>query len=334
MEHLDFIRNFSLNLKTYKDYVNYFYKLDLDTQTDIIAMMIDYKKYNYLHIKNGNLDKIYNMYKILLHKLEYNELNIKERDIYENIISYLIIDDEFDNDKLFRLYCDKYLKNMNRHNFNRRIFLIMQDVLNILNECYNKNIKLLLTDSIDFAAVNWFDIEYKNRILLNLDKYKDYFYSNEVNELNIINTVIYQIFVICHEFEHVIQRDYMYENDNNLAISYKNDIHMIAIFNKFYNDYHDNFYIENEATNYGLLSAINYIKKYFYNTILIKDELNKSLLKSADLNIKNKKEYLIKYKIYLLIIKMFKIFNIETPRMKEVDNLYKEMKKRFNSSNN
>ena len=332
---LEKIKNFSLNTKlnTYKDYINYFYKLDLNSQTDIISIMIDYKKYNDYNIKNGNLDKLYNAYKILLHKLEYDELNIKERDIYENITAYLIIANEFIQDKYFSLYCKKYLNNVTIHNFNRRIFLIMQDVLNILNKYNNKNINFLLTDTIDYAGVDMLDNEYKNKILLNEEEFIEYYYNNVKVNINLIEEIIYIIFVVCHEYTHIIQKDYMYTNNDSKSNIYKNDLYILGSCTAFYTMFHDNFYVENEANNFGILDALNYIKKYFRNTELSKEELEDYLYDEADIEIKNKLEYLILYKLHLLIIKTCLKTNIKTETLKEVDNLYKTLKKSYNNKN-
>ena len=329
MEYLEQIRNFSLNnkLNKYEDYVNYFYKLDIDEQTEIIAMMLDYKKYNVCNIKNGNLDKLYNAYKILLHKLEYNELNNKEREIYENINAYLIIDNEFDNNLLFRKYVKKYLNNLNSYNFNRRIFLIMQDVLNILNDYYNKNIKFLLVDFVEYAAVNWLNIEYKNNILLNEEEFNNYFYSNEKTKINVIEKTIYYLYTVCHEYEHILQKENLFAYNNSNI--YENDLYLMAIFNNFYDLYHNNFYIEKEANSYGVLNALEYISKYFHDKEIIKNDLRKYLSKEFNYNNMNNKEFLIIYKTYLLFIKICQNLNISNKRLTEVDKLYKSMKKTF-----
>ena len=44
MEHLDKIKGFNLNitLEKYVDYINYFYKLDLEKRTELIKMIIKY----------------------------------------------------------------------------------------------------------------------------------------------------------------------------------------------------------------------------------------------------------------------------------------------------
>ena len=99
------IKCYSLNdrFKNYHEFINYFYKLSDSEKENIIKICIVYKKYNN-EIKNGNIEKIYSMYKILLHKLEYNKLNHKEKTIYEDVNYYLITNSEFENNKLY----DKY----------------------------------------------------------------------------------------------------------------------------------------------------------------------------------------------------------------------------------
>jgi hypothetical protein len=73
LKHQENIKNFTLNKKIdcYKDFIDYiFNNLNEEIIDDIIFYTLLYKKYSeYIpNIKNGNLDKIYNMYKILLHK--------------------------------------------------------------------------------------------------------------------------------------------------------------------------------------------------------------------------------------------------------------------------
>ena len=99
---LETIKNFTLNINIddYHEFINYFYKLSSQKKHEIIFTCVRYIKYNE-NIKNGNIDKIYNMYKILLHKLQYNKLNFKEKNIYEVITKILIYSEEFKHNKFF-----------------------------------------------------------------------------------------------------------------------------------------------------------------------------------------------------------------------------------------
>ena len=53
MEDFELIKKFSFNTKLdkYIEYVNFFHKLDLDAQTNIISIMIKYKIHFYCHYK-------------------------------------------------------------------------------------------------------------------------------------------------------------------------------------------------------------------------------------------------------------------------------------------
>lgn len=301
LEQEDNIKKFTLNLKidNYKEFVNYIFGILNKTDIDnVIFYTLLYKKYRefFPDIKNGNLEKIYNMYQILLHKLEYNELNIKERYIYEYINSFLILCGEFKNNKLFEFYCDKYLNNLNYNNFNKQIFLILQNIINDLNRHYNKNYKLRLYNKTkDKAFTNWLDKAKKDSIYLSLDIYLSYFYNKMETNVDIKKTLASEIFVILHEYKHLLQNDYMLSHNDDLSSRYKKDLYIITFREKSYDKYHDNLFIEKEANEFAFDNVEKYLSKYLEFSYFTKRDIEEFLMKRYHCP-KNNKMFLLEYK--------------------------------------
>lgn len=294
--------NLNINIKTYKEYINYFYNLKDEDRSTIVFYCLIYKKY-FPNIKNGNLDKIYNVYKILLHKLEYDNLNHKEKNIYEFIKSYMIICEEFENDNLFEKYCDKYLKDLNRNNINKRLLIILQDMMNQLNKTYNKDYSIILGVTNDIAVTEWFQKKFKGKLILNSSTYVDLFYSNKIDDINVLCTLTVQSFIILHEYKHLLQNEYMRTNYDLKADIYRFELYTIyndkkgSKLNKFYLDNHNSYQIEREANDFALNNFFKYIKKYFENYYINEDDLKEFLIKHWTIKENTKKSFLLKYKI-------------------------------------
>ena len=221
-EEKENVLNFNLNknITTYKDFIEYFYNLSVDDKNEIIFYMLLYKKY-FSELKNGNLDKIYNMYKILLHKLEYVKLNYKEKFIYEHIMAYLIISGNFKNDELFEKYVCVYLSNVTKCNFNNRLFIILQDIVNKLNKEYNKECTLKFVDQNAIASTNWFNKDLRYNILLSSNKFWRNYELKKIDDINLLYTFVTNAFIILHEYKHILQNEYMRNIDDDLAKIYK-----------------------------------------------------------------------------------------------------------------
>ena len=252
--------NFKLNynIKTYKGFVNYFFNLEYKEKDIIVKECFKYVKNNYKP-QNKTMYKIYEMYKILLHKLKYDKLNIKERFIYEYINAYLIYNNLFENNLLFEKYCNTYLNNITLDNIECKIKLIIQDVINTFNKEYLLDVKL--TNEIsDFdndilGCVHWNDL--KQEIVI----YDDV-YDIEVNNDNLISTISELIFITSHEYKHVIQKlDCYYTNNHFNKMSFE-DFCLRALFYKFYDKYHDYFETEKDADLFALEKLEDLLLKY------------------------------------------------------------------------
>lgn len=294
------VKNFNLNLNfnNYKEFIDYFYNLKDVKRVDIIFYCLIYKKY-FPNIKNGNLDKIYNMYKILLNKLEYDYLNYKEKEIYEFIKAYEILCEEFENDLLFEKYCDNYLANMTRNNINKRLFLILQNIVNKLNETYDKNYKINFAIINDVASTSWFNNKFKNKILLCSETYVNFFNSKKLDDINVVATLAVQIFIILHEYRHLLQNEYMRTKNDELSKIYKFEAY--TIFNsktkKLYLNNHNSYKIECEANEYALNNFFELIKKYLKNYYIDESKLKDFLMKHWVIKKEINKKFLLTYKL-------------------------------------
>lgn len=316
---LETIKNFSLkiNINNYHEFIKYFYNLSDEEKKNIIFNCIKYKKYN-TNIKNGNLDKIYNMYKILLYKLEYNELNYKERQIYEFIKNTEIYIGEHTNDKYFKLYCDKYLKELKSYKNN--IFIIMQDVLNELNRKYRKEYKLIFTDLDEIAYINWVKKEIRDKIAIG-GKYIDHFNEWINTEENIGYVFSYTIFIILHEYKHLLQMQESLNNNTINGSNYVKEEFMIWEMNNFYQMFHDNFIVEREANEFAYNNFLEYLCKYI-NVIGIKIRIKEHLKNTFGIFPYESKSFLLLYKA---IIKYIDLNN--KIKIKKVDNFYEQIHK-------
>ena len=322
------IKNFTLNINIddYHDFVNYFYKLSTHKKYEIIYICVRYIKYN-KNIKNGNIDKIYNMYKILLHKLQYNKLNFKEKSIYEVITKILIYSEEFEHNKWFNKYSNDYLQNRISKISINNLFLIMQDVLNDLNKKYNKNYKIGFSNSDDIAYVSWTDKENRWKIMIGqifIDDFKKWLKS----EKSIEETISYTIFIILHEFKHLLQIDDYFINNTVGSSKYIKEVFMIDQTNGFYNKYHDNFITEKEANVF----AYNYLFDYLYKYIdFNKKDVEKYIIRRFTIWPINKKGFLLIYKSIIKYIELndkVKLKNVED-FFEQIHELKKEYKETY-----
>jgi len=320
-EVLNNIKNFTLNMNinNYHNFVNYFYKLNNAEKENIIKVCIEYKKNNDYNIKNGNLNKIYDMYKILLHKLEYNELNFKEKEIYEFIKRTEISIGEFENDNLFEKYCNKYLKNGNLKNYNNNnIFLIMQDMLNELNKKYNNDSHLIITDEYEIAYTNWLNKETRGKIVIG-EKYIERINIWSKTYEKIEYVIAYSLFLVLHEYKHLLQTyDFIINNSIHNTIYFKEEF-MICRVNSLYQKFHDNFVTEKEANEFAYHNIFDYLSKYVKYE---KEDIKKYLKGKFGIFPLNSKEFLLKYKT---IIKYIDLDN--KIRIKKVNNFYNEIHK-------
>lgn len=326
------IFKFTINvpINNYESFVNYFYKLDSDTKNDIVFYTMLYVKYKeYLDIKNGNIEKIYNFYKILLRKLEYDKLNVKDKYLYEYVNAYLILFGEYKNDKLFDKYCNEYLVKTNKNNFNKEIFLILQDLINILNKKYNKSYTLCLVEQKPIAATNWMKKERMGKICLRVTDYIDYFLDKNTSSTNIIKTLTNQIFIILHEYKHLLQMDEFYSSRETIK-EYERDLYLISVVPKrLYNKYHENFIIEKEANEFAYDNFFKCIKKYTLGYDLDEKELKKFIKTYYIINAKDKKMFLLQYKMYLNYLKLSRKTGIKTKTLRIFNKLVNDIKEDY-----
>jgi len=312
---LETIKNFTINnnINNYHEFIKYFYNLSDEEKRCIIYECIKYKKYNNINIKNGNLDKIYNMYKVLLHKLEYNKLNFKEREIYEFIKNTEIYIGEYKNNKYFKKYCDEYLKHPYLKNYKNNLFIIMQEILNELNRNYKKEYKLVFTDLDEIAYINWLKKELRGKIAIggryieNLNKW--------IKNNEIIGYVIsYTIFVILHEYKHLLQMDDYFINNTIGSSKYVKEEFMICEINSFYRKFHDNFLTEKEANKF----AYNNLERYLFKYVrYVPVDIISHIRVNFNVFPKDTKNFLLLYKT---IVKYIDLNN--RIKIKKVDNFY------------
>jgi len=318
MNEIEKIKNFTINknIDTYNEFVNYFFKLSIKEKATIIKTCIDYLKCD--NIKNGNLDKIYNMYKILLHKIEYNKLNFKEKSIYELIKRLIIIKGEFKEDKYFNKYCSEYIDEQSNTNHRNTVFLVMQDILNKLNRKYNKDYKIILSDENKIAFVSWTNKSIRRKIVIG-QKYVDKLFDCFEDKKSRISLYAYSIFVILHEFKHLLQMEDFYVNDTVYAQKYIKEVFMIDSINEFYNFYHDNFITEKEANEFAFENLFTYLNKYVKCN---ERNVKKYLKNTFDIYPKDSKTFLLIYKSMIKYIELNKKIKIN-----KVENFYEEIYK-------
>ena len=313
---------FNLNyvIKDYTSFVNYFFSLDKKTKDYIINEV-----YFYIYSNDNNklLNKIVNMYNILLEKLKYNKLNLKERYIYEYVNEYLINLGFFCPNDLFEKYCSTYLNNISGFNTMDKIILLMQHILNEFNIKYNMDAFLSFND--DENCIAWMDFsENENVINVNLEK---------VNELISIKQAVsnYEellsvcLFTILHEFNHLLQKNYMLKNNDNKKAGYVNDLFVINL-SKLYDKYHNYFQIENESNLFGINNIMPLVSKSFKKKV---DE-NEILEYINDLFVyydkSLEKRFLIKYKLSLSYLKFLETFKLEPEAIKHLKKIFNDKK--------
>ena len=307
---------FNYNINSYKGFVDYFFNLEIKEKDNIIKECFKYVKNNYKP-QNKTLYKIYGMYKILLHKLKYDKLDIKERFIYEYINAYLIYNNLFLNNELFEKYCNIYLNNITLDNIECKLKLIVQDVINVLNNKYHldvKNINIISdNDSNTIAYVCWGNL--KQEIFT-----YDVIYDVDVNNNNLTLTISELIFYISHEFKHVIQKLDCYYTDNPFNKSAFEDFCLRSLSIRLYDKYHNYFETEKDANNFALDTLNSLIYKYFDKSKIVTYDLIRAILIKRFMRLKRKdlKIYNIKKKIFL---KTIETFNIETKAIKSYKKL-------------
>lgn len=325
-EIFDRVKKFSLSKNfTYKEYIDYFYKFDINEKVNIICYVIIFKKYN---IKNGNLDKLYNFYKILLNKLQYNELNFKEKYIYETITAFLIVSNNYINNELFDKYCNNYLK-VSENNFKRQILLIHQDMINTLNRKNNTDYNICYKEnnfSNSIAWVNWIDEDKIRNIYYNQNQYLKFFIEKDVKKIDIIKTLSIEILNILHEYKHILQMEWLYKNVDNLSLKYENDLYMTNF--KLYRKYHDYFSIEREANEFGFNNYFEHLETYIKNKYLDKSQIDSFLKNRYNIFPKDNKYFLIQYKAISNYLKLCKTLPIKTKKLKELDNIIDNMREK------
>ena len=314
--------NFNYVDKSYKDFVIYFFKLNDNEKKYIIKNVYNYRSNNFTP-KNKTFDMLNNMYEILLQKIKYNELNGMERNIYEYINAYLIYYNKFETNMVFDLYCDKYLSNITINNINNKILLITQNVVDILNKKYHLDVKIVNAS-----------YEYETKVLASVDifsKQNEIFINKnmskiEVDNKNLFLSVARIIFIILHEYKHILQ---YYDIINSKSITNKSlidKVYLREITYDFYNKYHNYFFTERNANDFAFSVLKIFLMKYFDNDIYtFVDNYNKieTILynKFGRVEMSKMKSYIFQKKVLLFI---YDLFNLETDNTLEIKRLIKE----------
>ena len=311
METITFNINYSF--LDYKDSVDFFYKLDDKSKRYIIKNVLKYNNSS----SNKVISKIYDMYKILLHKLEYDKLNGKERYIYEYVNAYLIYFNHYKYNELFDKYCKKYLNNINIDNIYNRLLLIIQNVVNILNKRYNMNVKLENTIGED-----------EKKVLASVDIISDdkviyvnnNIFDRKITKDDIMYYVANIIFIIAHEYRHVLQLNDMLDGNSLLNKDLIDEVYLRSITYGFYTEYHNFFVTEVDANKFAfsILEELfgNFFDDYdFFELRDIKDGLKKSF---DSTNGKNIKLYKMQRNILLKCYDFFKIETDNTKKLKKM----------------
>ena len=108
-----------------------------------------------------------------------------------------------------------------------------------------------------------------------------------------------------HEYKHLLQNDYLRNNNDELSKLYKYELFNLFTNHKLYKKNHNSYYIEKEANDYALNNFFKYIKCYFQDKCLNEKELNECIYKNFDLCTKNKKIFLLKYKVLKKYLSIF-----------------------------
>ena len=310
--------DFNYPFKDYKESIDYFYKLDDKKKRYIIKYVFKFKDSS----SNKMLSRIYDMYKVLLHKLEYDKLNGKERYIYEYINAYLVYFNHYEYSELFDKYCKKYLNNITINNIYNRLLLIIQNVVNILNKRYNMNVKLENTIGED-----------EKKVLASVDIISDdkiIYVNNNIFERKITKDdvkyyVANIIFVIAHEYRHILQLNDMLDETSLINKDLIDEVYLRSITYSFYIEYHNFFITEVDANKFAfsILEELfgNFFDDYdFFELRDIKDGLKRSF---DSTNGKNIKLYKMQRNILLKCYDFFKIETDNTKKLKKMINVKK-----------
>ena len=326
------IKNFKLNYKidTYKKFIDYFDNLYVEEKDYIIENC-----YNYLmcekKISHKSLEKISNMYDILKHKIKYDKLNNKERKIYEYIQAYLIYTDRYEKTEHFDIYVNKYLTNISLDNIGKKVFLVIQNIINSLNNEFKLDTYIYIDEAEEntLGSVEWEDIE--SIIYLNKLFFKD-LYNNKLIIDDLIGYISYIIFIILHEYGHIIQKNYMFRNNDKKSLDYEMDFYLIQ-YSKLYKKLHNYFIVEKEANDFAIDRLINELKKYFQNKVIDEKEILRDINDAfTHYNDNIAKKFLVDYKLRLLLLKSRMKLNIESKDTKELKKVIDEIKTVFQNT--
>ena len=239
-----------INDNEYYELINYFNNLSSDEKDKYISSFLKKRK------NLSDVKKIYKCYLELLKRVKNEEITKEEKSVYEFISSYLIFFNKFKNNKAFNIYSHKYLNNLGKDNLFIKNTLIVQDIINLLNEKYNLNVTL--------------KHEYMNRSVGSIDVLNDkdeieinrYFYNLFLNDEDEYYSVASLIFVLSHEYKHLIQKSKYFnsEVDNQ---KYYNELFLMAGAPFFYRKYHNYFSTEMEANEFAFNNVNELMKKYF-----------------------------------------------------------------------
>ena len=194
----------------------------------------------------------------------------------------------------------------------------MQDVLNDLNKKYNKNYKIKLTSGETVANTNWTDIDKIGKILIGVEFLNDLKADLKKN-FNLDKVIVNGIFIILHEYKHLLQMNDLFNDDNPNNNKYIKEFFLLGVYRNFYDYYHDYFMIEKEANEFGYNNIFEYLHKY---TNFSKFDVEVFIADRYNIYLNENKKFL---KLYKLLIKYFELNN--KIKIKRVDNFYNELYK-------
>jgi len=249
------------------------------------------------NITNINVIKIYN-------KILNNEsLTNKEIELFESVYSYLILNEiDIDNEILHK-YCKTYIKT-EEYSYIDRMILLCKDLLNTLNKEYNKNYKLKFFNKRSFNSSGYIIFtEKENIIYININYFTKMYKESKKLPYKPIKTMVFnKIFSILHEFKHLLQKEYISNNDNKITENFIEEEYIKTYNYKFYLKNHNYFKTEREANLFAYENILKYFEMYFDKDIIFEKEMKEKYYKKTNLSSSTtnfKIEFLKKIKKYL-----------------------------------
>ena len=192
--------------------------------------------------------EVYNEIVEITNKIISIDLNKEEKQLFERVYSHLILNEIAIDNEILHKYCKTYIKT-EEYSYIDRMILLCKDLLNTLNKKYNKNYKLKFFNKRSFNSSGYIIFtEKENIIYININYFIKMYKESKKLPYKPIKTMVFnKIFSILHEFKHLLQKEYISNNDNKITENFIEEEYIKTYNYKFYLKNHNYFKTEREA---------------------------------------------------------------------------------------